>query len=78
MTDMSTAAVDGLGFLPSPPSKGNNGACQLLEGQVFAYASHSAISIVDVRPNAFKSEVSNIHDLVWLPCILLDRVSLIV
>jgi len=52
---MSVAAVDGLGFLPSPPSKGNNGACQLLEGQVLAYASHSAINIVDVRQAAYIS-----------------------
>ena len=46
---MALAAVDVLGVLPSPASKANNSACQLLEAQVLAYAVSNTVAVVDVR-----------------------------
>ena len=46
---MSAASVDLVSFLPAPPTKANRGACQLLEGQLLAYATGVTVVIIDVR-----------------------------
>lgn len=45
---MAAAAVDILGLLPGPATKLNAGACDLLAGEVFAYAVSAAVAVVDV------------------------------
>lgn len=44
------AAVDVLGYLPGPALPANAGACDLLAGEVFAYAVGAGVGVVDVRP----------------------------
>ena len=43
-----TAAMALLGQLPGPPSKANQGACGVLDGDVFAYAVSSSVAVLDV------------------------------
>ena len=45
---MATAAMGLLGQLPGPPSKANQGACAVLDGDVFAYAVSSSVVVLDV------------------------------
>ena len=42
-------SVDVLGLLPGPALKSNNGACDILHGEVFAYAVSGSVAVVDVR-----------------------------
>ncbi|KAK9845287.1 hypothetical protein WJX81_002462 [Elliptochloris bilobata] len=44
-----SAAIDVLGYLPGPALPANAGACDLLAGEVFAYAVGSGTGVVDVR-----------------------------
>ena len=46
---MASAAVDVIGHLPAPVVKGNKGACDILEGQLFAYGVGSGVAIIEVR-----------------------------
>ena len=64
---MALAAVDVLGVLPSPASKANNSACQLLEAQVLAYAVSNTIAIVDVRQQSLFTSHSFAH-VIWRCC----------
>jgi len=41
-------AVDIVGYLPAPATKGNRGAADLLEGQLFAYGTASGVAVVEV------------------------------
>jgi hypothetical protein len=42
-------SVDILGILPGPALKCNGGACDLLHGELFAYAVSGSVAVVDVR-----------------------------
>ena len=42
-------SVDVLGLLPGPALKSNNEACDILHGEVFAYAVSGSVAVVDVR-----------------------------
>ena len=42
-------SADILGLLPGPALKANGGACDLLYGEVFAYAVSGSVAVVDVR-----------------------------
>eukprot|EP00955_Chlamydomonas_euryale_P109800 365956-Chlamydomonas_euryale.AAC.8 len=44
------ACMDVVGGLPAPPVRGNRGACDILEGALFAYAAGSGIAVVEVGP----------------------------
>ena len=41
--------MDVLGLLPGPALKTNAGACDLLNGEAFAYAVSGSVAVVDVR-----------------------------
>ena len=58
-------SVDVLGLLPGPAIKANGGACDLLHGEVFAYAVSGSVAVVDVRipskQSKRNSDSANLH-----------------
>lgn len=41
--------MDVLGLLPGPALKSNGGACDILQGEAFAYGVSGSVAVVDVR-----------------------------
>ena len=71
-------SVDVLGLLPGPALKSNGGACDILHGEVFAYAVSGSVAIVDVRTplQLVKTLQHNSYNSVsdrWLALLLCDR-----
>ncbi len=46
--ETALASLDVHAYIPAPPTKVNAGAGDLLQGQLFAYASSSVVVVVDV------------------------------
>ena len=58
-------SVDVLGLLPGPALKSNGGACDILHGEVFAYAVSGSVAVVDVSTRHSQSKQRcNFNDLI--------------
>ena len=56
--------MDVLGLLPGPALKSNGGACDILQGEAFAYGVSGSVAVVDVRVQPDAAVVTlNLHGL---------------